>query len=343
MLNLRGSYARGRLHGSAFSGAYQRPSQQALAILWPGGRSLWLLFPLQPFQFINLNFSLSVSEGFLGCIWSRWSMPEILNLSQDLLIMYILSMYINMISRLRAHMCKHHSKALQPFCSTWTPLAFEFKPLKLFVDTWKSRDSSLGYFNLQQNKLPVAQLKIQDHDFGKIFLRSNPALWGDFQCNLGAPYATKPTKKKGSCRGHGANGWSLVGQLRGWFRWMHCLIWWVVPYKCTKLRLLLKHYAGVWWLHTANVSCQNAKETHVLPRVLAIWPRAGEHVALLGHRMLLQLGHMYRHPLDRNVPGRLTDRCIILEYSIRCFWCFSFQRLVSKVNSFPKRQGQDWE
>lgn len=38
-----------------------------------------------------------------------------------------------MISRLRAHICKHHSKALQPFCSTWTPLAFEFKPLKLFV------------------------------------------------------------------------------------------------------------------------------------------------------------------------------------------------------------------
>lgn len=34
------------------------------------------------------------SEGFLGCIWSRWSMPEILNLSQDLLIMCILYMYI---------------------------------------------------------------------------------------------------------------------------------------------------------------------------------------------------------------------------------------------------------
>ena len=133
MLNLRGSYARGRLHGSAFSGAYQRPSQQALAILWPGGRSLWLLCPPPTFQFINLNFSFYVSEGFLGCIWSRWSMPEILNLSQDLLIMYILYMYINMISRLRACMCKHHSKALQPFCSTWTPFAFEFKPLKLFV------------------------------------------------------------------------------------------------------------------------------------------------------------------------------------------------------------------
>lgn len=139
MLNLRGSYSRGRLHGSAFSGAYQRPSQQALAILWPGGRSLWLLCPPPTLQFRGISGMHLVT---MVHAWNSEPQPGSID-NVHTVYVYI---YKYDITTPGSHL-QASQQGLATFLFHLNSLSFRVQTFET-VCTWKSRDSSLGYFNL---------------------------------------------------------------------------------------------------------------------------------------------------------------------------------------------------